>query len=243
MNNTNLHIENQNEIQELSDQFQCLPNLLFLVLFNNKITEVNDELCECSKLEVLDLSYNNITKIKIDALPTSLLSLNISHNVIENENDILTRIMNELPNLIELNEVTITKRMREEKQFITTDASRTTSISEGSVDGLESCTIDKLRQSHSRLLGATQTTRKNDTQDFNMGKLPFWRDTLTDLEQRRYSHNSTMYQELLNQQQQLQNQRMKTMQEELEQLKLRVNKKALELRNNHTKQGANRQGS
>jgi septum formation inhibitor MinC len=206
-----------------------MSHLKFLVMFNNQITEVTDELATCTSLEVLDLSNNQITSVDIQSLPTSLLVLNLKGNPICNDSRIMDSLLQQLPKLIELNDVTITKEMRENGVFISTEQDEEEEAEDTS-ESFESFTMDKLRQSSNSFLQSPRPLSARDTtladqssaaiDSIESVRSSFQRDLEDpyDHEEKR-QHNLTIYQELLLKSKQIQSERQQVLINDLEQLR------------------------
>jgi Leucine-rich repeat (LRR) protein len=143
---------NKNQIREISDQFELMPDIKFLALFGNQITRVEKELSTCTKLEYLDVSNNQIELLELESLPKSIQILNIQENPIASQIT-LEQAKQALPKLIMFNDNPI-----DNKQAATNQ------------EDLESVTAEKLAQSVTkeefaklRPLSASSTTLANTT--------------------------------------------------------------------------------
>jgi Leucine-rich repeat (LRR) protein len=232
-----------NNLRELSDQFSFMPNLIFLVAFNNKIESVNDELLNCTKLEVLDLSNNQINKIQLENLPKSLLVLNLKGNPISQDSEFLDQCLSCLPNLIELNEVLVTSEMRARNKFClfneTTsnqDKDCNSDLEYGMSQSFESFTVEKLRSLPPKDGSILEYSRKynkhpqiiySNKERFPLTNVSFVRPDSEEIEQleKSRSHNTLTFEQLLIEQKQLHIQRQQMLIEEMEQARLEFKKK------------------
>ncbi|GAB1610516.1 leucine-rich repeat-containing protein 46-like, partial [Argonauta hians] len=114
---TNIYLQN-NKIQHIRS-LEGLNNLQLLDLSNNDI-EVIENLSTLSQLAFLDLSHNYIGNVDIDELPQSLMILHLKGNPCYNQPDYRGRIIQDLPNLTELDGVQVGKGELQECGYVLT---------------------------------------------------------------------------------------------------------------------------
>ncbi len=199
------------------------------------------------------MSNNRITNINVEQLPTNILSLNVLENPVDGDCDLLSRLMNHLPKLIELNEVPISEEMRRQGKFIAPQR-ESNHISNDHVDtsdkalDFESFTIDHLRQSQSdiwqTLISSSISKQSTDSarvvRSPRCQSLPFLRkteaiedssdeDTLNQLR----LHNKQLYERMHEEQTVLQEQRRKQLEDEIERQRQQLAMKADLLKSKH----------
>lgn len=110
---TNLYL--QVNLIEKIENLECLKNLTFLTLADNRIRKAENLTC-LPKLHFLDLSHNCITlhNFDIDEFPQSLIILNLKGNPCCNHPDHRGRMIQELVNLKQLDEVEISATEKRE---------------------------------------------------------------------------------------------------------------------------------
>ncbi|XP_052095135.1 leucine-rich repeat-containing protein 46-like [Mytilus californianus] len=110
---TNLYL--QVNLIEKIENLECLKNLTFLTLADNRIRRVENLNC-LPKLHFLDLSHNCVSQqnFDIDEFPQSLIILNLKGNPCCNHPDHRGRIIQELVNLRQLDEVEISAKEKRE---------------------------------------------------------------------------------------------------------------------------------
>lgn len=96
-----------NEIEEISDAFTFMPNLLFLAIFNNKIKKI-ENLSSNIKLEFLDISNNNISDFDVNELPKSIRYLNYNGNPCCEDKELRLKLIKHLPKIRKINEMKVT---------------------------------------------------------------------------------------------------------------------------------------
>ncbi|XP_071157606.1 leucine-rich repeat-containing protein 46-like [Mytilus edulis] len=110
---TNLYL--QVNLIEKIENLECLKNLTFLTLADNRIRRVENLNC-LPKLHFLDLSHNCVSQqnFDIDEFPQSLIILNLKGNPCCNHPDHRGRMIQELVNLRQLDEVEISAKEKRE---------------------------------------------------------------------------------------------------------------------------------
>ncbi|XP_074659332.1 leucine-rich repeat-containing protein 46-like [Tubulanus polymorphus] len=118
-NVTNLYLQ-ANLIVKI-ENLECLTNLSILMLANNKIKRI-ENLLMLKRLKLLDLSENMIDTVDIDEIPQSLVILNLVGNRCTQIPDHRGRMIQDLPNLRQLDGVPVSRQERVESGFVVSES-------------------------------------------------------------------------------------------------------------------------